>query len=430
MGARTQIWFVLSMCLAVAAAGRMISQEGGSGCDNLNVKKVRYLSPPLTAMPGEVNNKYFPGMFPKGHIGIKSLNADLVYANGEPVPLSEIYLHHWLLLEFAVPKGKSEQHMDHLFREMRRHHHYVHDDGFVGAEEQHRHHHHHHHHHWMHAGERPKFINFLGKGGETRHTETRLPGRYVIESGAPPEGFETVWTMNIHGLDTRGALNKEGCAECRCHLFNATTDEDGKPLPEGYIGGLRCCGDGNQCAVEEGFNGGKNTFHLRYEWEYIDWNECLIPTVGLAIDITNHDGFAEDEVEFTVEGCGDADPASEECLDTREATRIMPIGGEIVYTVSHLHAATLDAAVYGEDGRLICRTTPMYGQGEEAGNEKNYVVGIKSCYGIPGTPGSARVEKGEKLRYVVTSTKVGGPHTGLMGLNGIRIVADGEKAAM
>jgi hypothetical protein len=169
---------------------------------------------------------------------------------------------------------------------------------------------------------------------------------------------------------------------------------------------------------------------VQYEWEYFDWSECLIPTSTFAMDITNHDGFDEDLVEFTVEGCGDADRNSEECLDTREATLVAPTGGEIVYSVSHLHASTLDAVIYGEDGRVICRTTPMYGQGEEAGNEKDYVVGIKSCYGNPGTPDAIRVEQGEKLRYVVKSTKVGGPHTGLMGLAFINIVPDGAKADM
>jgi hypothetical protein len=161
-----------------------------------------------------------------------------------------------------------------------------------------------------------------------------------------------------------------------------------------------------------------------YDWsEYYDWNECLIPTSSVGIDVTNHDGFDENLIEFTVEGCGDADPNSKECLDTREATLLVPKGGEIVYSVSHLHAV-----IYGEDGRVICRTTPMYDQGEEAGNEKHYVIGIKSCYGNLGTPDAIWVEQGEKLRFVVKSTKVGGPYTRLMGLAGIRIVADGAKA--
>lgn len=426
MSAKTQIWCLLLMCLAVVVVdGRIIAQEGGSACDSLNVKKVTYMSPPLTAKPGEVNNKYFPGEFPKGHIGIKSVNAELVDQDGASVPLSEIYLHHWILLEFAVPKENSKRHMGHLLRKMRRQHkHGMHYDATTSASFEAP------HHHKFHAGRATKFVNFLGMGGETRHTETRLPGRYVLESGKEMEGYETVWTLNVHGLDTRGAVNRMGCAECRCNLFNATTDEDGKPLPEGYIGGLRCCGDGQQCAIKEGYNKGERTFYLQYTWEYFDWNECLVPTTSVGIDVTNHDGFDENLVEFTVDGCGDADPNSEECIDTREATLVSPVGGEIVYTVSHLHASILDAAVYGEDGRLICKTTPMYGQGVEAGNEKNYVVGIKSCYGNPGTPNAIRIEQGEKLKYVVKSTKVGGPHTGLMGLAGVQLVADGVSAAI
>jgi hypothetical protein len=39
--------------------------------------------------------------------------------------------------------------------------------------------------------------------------------------------------------------------DLRCHLFNTTADQDGKPF---YIGGLRCSGDGQHYAVAEGFN--------------------------------------------------------------------------------------------------------------------------------------------------------------------------------
>jgi hypothetical protein len=211
MAAKTQIWCLLLMCLAAVAAGRVITQEGGSACGSLQVKKVKYLSAPLTAMPGEVNNKYFPAEFPKGHIGIKSLNADLVYEDGAPVPLSDIYLHHWILLEFAVPKENAQKRLGHLLRRMRRHHkHYIHYDATASAAFEGRH-----HYHSFHAGKRTKQVNFMGKGGETRHTETRLPEPYVMESGIPEEGFQTLWTLNVHGLDTRGAINRMGCAECR-----------------------------------------------------------------------------------------------------------------------------------------------------------------------------------------------------------------------
>jgi hypothetical protein len=197
MAAKAQIWCLLFLCLAAVAAGRVITQ-GGSACGSLQVKKVKYLSPPLTAMPGEVNNKYFPAEFPKGHIGIKSMSADLVDENGAPVPLSEIYLHHWILSEFAVPKEKAQKRLGHLLRRMRRHpKHYMHYDATTT--------------HSLYAG--TKVV--MGKGGESRHTETGLPGPYVLESGKPEEGFETVWTLNVHGLDTRGAVNRMGCVECR-----------------------------------------------------------------------------------------------------------------------------------------------------------------------------------------------------------------------
>lgn len=423
MAEKMEIWcLVLFVCLAaVAVDGRFIAQEGGSACSSLDVKKLKFRSPPLTAKPGEVNNKYFPAEFPKGHIGIRSYYAEVVDENGVSVPLSEVYLHHWLIIEYAVPKEESQLHLDRLLSHMRSHHkpmHYVADSEAPHLQKQ------------LTRDGRQKIINFLGKGGETRHTKTRLPGPYVIESGKEIQGYETVWILNVHGLDTRGAVNRMGCTECRCNLFNATTDEDGKPLPEGYIGGLRCCGDGQKCAVAKDYNGEERTFHLEYTWEYVDWNECVIPTSTVGIDVTNSDGFGEDKIEFTVPGCdAAAPPDSEECIDTRVATRISPVGGELVNVGAHLHAAALDASLWGEDGRLICRTTPMYGHGEEAGNEKGYVVGIKTCHSIPGTPNAMRIEEGEKLKFVVKSTKVGGPHTGLMGIAGLRLVAEGVKAA-
>lgn len=420
------MWCVLLLCLAaVSVDARTIGQEGVKVCRDLNIKTLESISPPLRAKAGEVNNKFYPAEFPKGHIGIKSFSAELVDEKGVSIPLSSIYLHHWVMLEFAVPKEKAQRHLGHLLRRMRRHHkHMMHYDAtsFASLEAP--------HHHKFHKGKKSIVKNFLGKGGETRHTDTRKPGRYVVESGKPLEGYETAWVLNVHGLDTRGAVDPIGCSECRCNLYNATTDEDGNPLPEGYIGGLRCCGDGNMCALQEGFKAEERTFYLKYTWEYVDWNDCLIPLSSVGLDITNPDGFGENLVEYTVDGCGDADPNSEECVDTRVATLISPIGGEVVYTVSHLHSASLDAAIYGEDGRLICRTTPVYGDGEEAGNEKNYVVGIKSCTHQPGSPNSMRIKQGEKLKYVVKATKVGGPHTGLMGLVGVELVADGVSSAI
>lgn len=155
--------------------------------------------------------------------------------------------------------------------------------------------------------------------------------------------------------------------------------------------------------------------------EYVEWDSCVKPVQLFGLDITNHNGYDENLVEFTVDGCGDADPNSDECVDTRVAYLDAPGGGDVVHAISHLHAGALNATLWGEDGRLLCETSPIYGDGNEAGNEKGYVVGIRGCYGSPGTPNALKIVKGEKLKYVVQSSKVNGPHTGLMGLAGFSI---------
>jgi hypothetical protein len=406
----------------------MAATAAAAGTTCNPVKTASFRSPILTAQPGEVNNKYFVGEAPKGHIGIVNFVADLVYDNGEKVPLSDVYLHHWVMLEVLVPKKHSERHLHHFLKDLKKR---TARDGMM------MHHMHNHHAKSIASYEAPtgnrkigaglrrkKVLNFFGKGGETRKTVSALPAPYVVESGNPnvvTEEFVNAWILNVHGLDARGAVDAMGCSECRCALFNATADEEGKPLPEGYIGGLRCCGDEMRCAVKDDFNGGEISFHLEYKWEYVEWDSCVKPVKTFGLDITNHNGYEENLVEFTVDGCGDADPNSDECVDTRVAYLDAPMGGDVVHALSHLHAAALNATLWGEDGRLLCETSPIYGQGNEAGNEKGYVVGIKGCYGNPGTPNALKIVKGEKLKYIVRSSKVNGPHTGLMGLGGFFI---------
>jgi hypothetical protein len=43
----------------------------------------------------------------------------------------------------------------------------------------------------------------------------------------------------------------------------------------------------------------------------VDWDECVVPTETFYIDITNKDGFGENLVEFTIQGCDNDDPNSE-----------------------------------------------------------------------------------------------------------------------
>ena len=49
------------------------------------VKSMVYLSPKITQLPGSVSNKFYYDIeFPKGHIAIKSFNAEVVDEAGGP----------------------------------------------------------------------------------------------------------------------------------------------------------------------------------------------------------------------------------------------------------------------------------------------------------------------------------------------------------
>ena len=64
----------------------------------VGVKTATFLSSPFYLKPGQVANKfYFDIPFPKGHIALKSFNGEVIDESGDPVPLHETYLHHWVV---------------------------------------------------------------------------------------------------------------------------------------------------------------------------------------------------------------------------------------------------------------------------------------------------------------------------------------------
>lgn len=67
----------------------------------------------------------------------------------------------------------------------------------------------------------------------------------------------------------------------------------------------------------------------------------------------------------------------------------------------------------------MCSSIPTYGEGEEAGNEAGYIVGMSTCYPQPGT---VKISKGETLILESNYSSIR-HHTGVMGLFYI-LVAD------
>ncbi|KAL8126574.1 hypothetical protein AgCh_013734 [Apium graveolens] len=370
-----------------------------------NVVKTKvFLSPKIVLRPGSVANKFFYDIdFPRGHVAIKDFSAEVVDEAGTSVPLHETYLHHWVAVRYYVRKGidVSKHSQNSGF----------HQANFIVARN---------------AGICSYTLTqYFGLGSETRKTATHIPDPYGIEIGDPaeiPDGFEEKWLLNVHAIDTRGAVERLGCTECRCDLYNVTVDEYDRPLKPGYKGGLYCCYDKTHCQLKKGFESVRRSIFMKYTVKWVDWENSIIPLKIYIFDVTdtwkksdeskmalstNHDCH----VEFTVEACA-TDMNNKACVDSRRTSLVMPRGGDVIYGVAHQHTGGIGSALYGEDGRVICSSTPKYGEGMEAGNEAGYIVGMSTCYP---TPGSVRIADGETL-YLDSNYSSAQRHTGAMGI--------------
>ncbi|CAK7336862.1 unnamed protein product [Dovyalis caffra] len=374
------------------------------------IKSATFLSPKFVLGPGSVENRFYHNIeFPKGHIGIKNFNAEVIDDAGNPVPLHETYLHHWLVVRYYQRLDVVENNHEQKFKEADR----------------------------ISAGnsgicQRGILNQYFGLGSETRKTATHIPDPYAIEIGNPaeiPAGYEERWLLNVHAIDTRGAEDRLGCTECRCDLYNITVSESGHPLRPDYKGGLFCCYDHTQCKVKQGFQGTRRSLYLRYTMEWVEWDRDIIPVKIFIFDVTDtgkrlngSTGFGPEngcQIEYEIESCSSTDASVHGCIDVKRTSLTMPSAGYVIYGVAHQHTGGIGSTLYGKDGRVICSSLPNYGEGKEAGNEAGYIVGMSTCYP---EPGSIQIAAGEKL-VLESNYSRDQKHTGVMGLFYI-LVAD------
>ncbi|KAA8540600.1 hypothetical protein F0562_024479 [Nyssa sinensis] len=397
----SQSWFLafpmLLLALSIQTSVAHVRNENG-------IKSAVFLSPMFELEPGSVVNKYYYNIdFPRGHIALKSFNAEVVDEAGNPVPLQETYLHHWVILRSYQRKGVEIPKYDgHL--------------GFHQSD-------------LIVVGNSGICENglrqYFGLGSETRKTDTHVPDPYGIEVGNPaeiPAGYEERWVMNVHAIDTRGAEDRLGCTECKCDLYNVTVDEHGRTLEPDYIGGLKCCYDQTQCKVRQSCESAKRGLYMRYTVKWVDWDNSILPVRIYILDVadrwkrldestglsTKHDC----RVEYQVESCAATGAANDGCTDSKRVSLCLPTGGDVVYGVAHQHTGGIGSTLYGEDGRVICSSIPTYGEGKEAGNEAGYIVGMSTCYP---QPGSVKISDGEML-VLESNYSSARRHTGVMGL--------------
>jgi len=233
--------------------------------------------------------------------------------------------------------------------------------------------------------------------------------------------------INSHAIDTRDVADRIGCAECRCDLYNITTDGDGKPLSPDYGGGLQCCPDGSQCKLKKGSVGPKRKLYLKYTVTWVEWDSSVVPVRVYVIDVTDKLNISKGispkhtcQIEYDVKPWSKGHVnGSGKYLDVRRTKLPIPTGGYVIYGAGHLHIGGIGSTLYGQDKRVICSSLPRYGTGNKVGNEKGYIVGMSTCYP---QPGSVKITDDETLTLEIRYNNKKG-HTGVMGLFYI-LVAD------
>ncbi|CAI0376391.1 unnamed protein product [Linum tenue] len=256
----------------------------------------------------------------------------------------------------------------------------------------------------------------------------------------------------VHAIDTRGAVDRFGCTECRRDLYNVSVDglgreldQFGEPLPDDYYGGLSCCYAHTRCKVKEGFHAPSRMIRLRYSMTWTEWEPSIVPVRVYIFDITDEMKLkvsrdtgavtAEHDcgLEYMVESChvngpknniiaaAEDDDDDKRCADFQKTIVPMPNGGDVIFGLTHLHGGAINSTIYGQDGRVLCKTEPIYGEGEEEG----YIVGISTCQP---EPGSVWINDGEMIVHETVYTAAR-RRTGVMGLFYL-LVADRREDAL
>jgi len=230
---------------------------------NKNIKTNIFMSPKIELNPGFVSNKvYYDVEFPRGHISLKSFNAELVDDAGNSMPLHQTYLHHWIVIRYHQPKNVTPNSQSGII--------FQRNNGFCQED---------------------ILGQYYGLGSETRRTKTYIPDPYGIEVGNPaeiPKGYVEKWLINVHAIDTRGVDDRVGCIECSCELYNVTKDENGDALSPNYKGGLQCCPDNSKCKMRKGFLGPKKNIYLKYTVMWINWDvNFMVPVKVYIFDVTD-----------------------------------------------------------------------------------------------------------------------------------------------
>ncbi|KAL9303467.1 hypothetical protein ACSQ67_020730 [Phaseolus vulgaris] len=209
--------------------------------DENHIKSATFLSEQFEVGPGKVAVKtLFDIDFPKGHIGVKSFDVEVVDEDGNSVPLYETYLHHWFAVKY-IENITMSQYIKKS-HDLRNGIEYERNDG---------------------ACQGFLLPHYWGLGGESRGTSSNLPDPFAVEladrvrsnGSTPIHDCQVEYTIpRIHDSDsphvkkanipmTKGGYLIYGTRSyahrcCECYLI-WTGKEAGNE--NGYLVGMSVC---------------------------------------------------------------------------------------------------------------------------------------------------------------------------------------------
>jgi hypothetical protein len=308
------VMFSLALILALCAA------EGA-------IKYATFRSPPITLKSGQVANTFNnwgPLEWVKGDVAIRHFDGKIVDDSGKFVPLTEIYVHHWILFQMDASRQ------------------YFYPNGGLCS----------------------NLASIFGIGAELFHVEYNYKAPYAVIS----KGSD-VWTANMHLIRTTNVPDVQSCIECHCPFSQP-------PLTP--FGGIQCCPDRSMCwgMANSTINDPKN-YYLEYKIGYVDITKDVVPLTIFSLDVT-----ATHTIDCQLEYQVPAVPEGQAHVKTSKS--VIPGNWSVVFLEPHLHIGGVNFSVAhyrnGQSLGTICKAYPTYGTGGDTpGNESGYLVGLDTC---------------------------------------------------
>lgn len=319
-----------------SATSTVLTGEAGP----YTVKQQTFFSKPITLEAGHMiftNPDKTPLKMPSGEYAITYFIGDIVNADTlQPVPLSEVYDHHWIAL--------SSNHVNQFCK---------------GSIEY-----------------------TFGIGAESRNSPVRFPPGFGYHV---PNG--THWSANIHLLRSEGLAGEnpfKATKECNECYYSPGKGQGCTPE---YNGTFNCCGEADaegkmRCAISPNPPPARD-YRLRYTFNYTEEVTKVRPVYVGTVAAPNCRVFYSALR-------NDSQP-----IEHSGYRLTVPARMTVLLAVGHLHVGGINISL-SINGQAVCTSFPTYGtQPGVAGNEKGYLVRMSDC--IDSSTGALELHKGDEL---------------------------------